>query len=263
MHSFTGQVGLVTGASSGIGKATARMMAARGAHVILAARRAELCEEIAEDIRRDGGEATVLACDIADESSIDALFAQIRRDIGRLDLAFNNAGVSSTLLPLAKLDLGDLHQSIQVNVVGTLLCMRHELDLMVSGGSGAIVNNSSMAGMVGYAGLAVYSTAKHGVVGLTKATAREYAKSNIRINVICPGPVLTEMVTSTIASAPRDAPRPVFPRLPMGRMGHVDEVAEATCFLLSKAASFITGAVLPIDGGESCGLGDPMATGEA
>lgn len=258
MDEFAGQVALVTGASSGIGKATALMLGARGAHVVVSARRESECDETASRIREAGGKATTIVCDIADAHSVAALFDRISHDLGRLDLAFNNAGISSPMQPLAVLEQSEVDRSLAINIEGTVACMRREIAMMLDNGGGAIVNNSSMAGITGYAGLSIYSAGKHAVVGLTRSAAREYARKNIRVNCVCPGPVLTEMVASTIASVPKDAPRPSFPRLPMGRMGQTDEVAEPVCFLLSDKASFITGVALAIDGGESCGLGDAV-----
>lgn len=233
------------------------MLGERGAQVIVSARRENECEETADAIRAAGGTATTLTCDIADRANIAALFERIAVDFGRLDLAFNNAGVSSSIRPLGTLEQEDVDRSLSINVEGTVACMRHEIALMLESGGGAIVNNSSMAGIIGYAGLSIYSAGKHAIVGLTKSAAREYARRNIRVNCVCPGPVMTEMVAQTIASTPKDAPRSSFPRLPMGRMGESDEVAEPVCFLLSGKASFITGVALAIDGGETFALGDP------
>ena len=259
MAAFDDKVVLVTGASSGIGKATALMLGERGAHVLVAARRIDACTETAEAIIAAGGKADVVAMDVADLASLPAIYADIRSRFGRLDGAFNNAGISSSLLSLSEAKPEETHNLLQVNLAGMIESLRLQVALMREQGKGAIVNNSSMAGMTGYAGLSVYSATKHAVVGLTKSVARENAAYPIRVNCVCPGPIKTEMVTKTVASIAPGTPRPLFPRMPMRRIGHVNEVAEPVCFLLSDAASFITGAILPVDGGEICALGEPDA----
>lgn len=256
MAAFTDKIVLVTGGNDGIGEATAVMLAERGAHVIVAARRMDKCEAVVAAIREKGGAATALSIDISDPASVAAAFAQIREKFGRLDGAFNNAGVNAAFGSLHSHDMKAMREVIDINVNGTMECLQHELALMRETGGGAILNNSSMAGVIGYSGLAAYSASKHAVVALTKSVAMENAGMGIRANVICPGPVLTDMVRRVGKLAP-GLPRPMFPRLPLKRLGKPEEVAEAACFLLSDAASFVTGAVLVIDGGETCALGVP------
>lgn len=256
MAAFTNKIILVTGGNDGIGEATAIMLAERGAHVIVAARRMDKCEAVASRIRDQGGEATALPIDISEPETVEALFTTVRERFGRLDGAFNNAGVNAPFGSLHRGEGAALREVIDINVNGTMECLQHEIKLMRESGGGAILNNSSMAGVVGYSGLAAYSASKHAVVALTKSVAMENAGSGIRANVICPGPVLTDMVRR-VSALTKGEPRPLFPRLPLKRLGRPEEVAEPACFLLSDAASFITGAVLVVDGGETCSLGVP------
>jgi NAD(P)-dependent dehydrogenase (short-subunit alcohol dehydrogenase family) len=249
---FDGKVVLVFGASSGMGRATAQELGRQGAQVIVAARRGELCEEAAEGIRAAGGSARAIAVDALSDDSLDACFATIEREFGRLDGAFNNVGRTLGSSPTHDLPLERFRETLDINLLSAFRCMQRELKLMRAQGSGAIVNNSSIGGTRGFANLPDYCAAKWGLIGLTKATALENAAHGIRINVIAPGLVATERFelirtqhAATIASR--------LAEVPMGRPASMDEIATAVCWLLGPGASYLTGAVMPLDGGECAG----------
>ena len=239
------RVALVTGASRGIGAAVATAFAATGAHVVLAARSSDELDRVAETIRSAGGSATAVTADITDEGAVQQLLAGIERRFGRLDAAVNNAGGSGRRpAPLHEWTTAEFEAAVRVNLVGTFIALKHELPLMV-GSSGAIVNISSTAGLHGVAGLAGYVAAKHGVEGLTRVAALDSATKGVRINAIAPGPVLTDQLTAAGAAAQAATAATV----PLGRLGTVEDIAEAAVWLCSPQSSFITGATLRIDGG--------------
>lgn len=249
---FDGKTILVIGASSGIGKASAEMLASRGARVIIAARRVAECEQIASAIKSEGGQASAIAMDIANAGSIGGAFEEIAK-FGRLDGAFNNAGTTGGFSDLEMASVEEVDIALDVNARGTILCMQQEIALMRRQGGGAIVNTGSVAGVLGFSQIAAYVAAKHAVVGVTKAAAIENGPYGIRINCINPGGVRTDMVDRAIAHNPAVEQRAV--RLhPIGRLGEPNELAEAACWLLSDASSFVTGAVLAVDGGQSAGV---------
>ena len=253
MRNFEGKTILVTGASSGIGKAVALLLAERGANVIVAARRAAQLEDTSAAIRDAGGVATVVTMDIADSASVADAFATIGSRFERLDGAFNNAGLSHGYKALLDLDEDEIRAVLETNLYGTIACMRHELRLMLAQGGGAILNTGSTTSLTGGGHIAVYTATKHAIAGLTKSTAIEYASSGVRINCLCPGGVKTEM---TVAAQEQDPSlQGLISRIvPMKRMAEPREIAEVACFMLSDAASFMTGSVVLVDGGQTVGF---------
>ena len=231
------KVVIVTGASRGIGAAGARAFAAAGARVVLAARDEDALNEVARGI----GDALVVPTDVSSSESVKALVDRTLQEFGRLDAAFNNAGANLAMHPVADIADEEFDQTLAINLRGTFLCMKHEIKAMLANGGGAIVNMASTAGIGSAPGLASYVAAKHGIVGLTKAAAVDYADKGIRINALAPGPIFTD---------PRMDPAQVGRWVPMQRMGRAEEVAAVAVWLCSDAASYITGAILPIDGGK-------------
>lgn len=244
---FEGKVAIVTGAAGGIGAATAKILAARGAAVVVADYDQASGEATAAAIAADGGEATFERVDVSDEQQIDALVAATVQRYGRLDVAHNNAGILHAAASFTDLPMSDWDRSIAINARGVALCMRAELRHMLSAGGGAIVNTASGAGIGAVPDLSAYVTSKHAVIGLTRAAAVEYPRRGIRVNAVAPGTVLTAM-TAGMTPEQRDELNAL---MPMGRMAHPEEVAEVVAFLLSDAASYVNGAVVPIDGGAS------------
>jgi NAD(P)-dependent dehydrogenase (short-subunit alcohol dehydrogenase family) len=240
-----GKVALVTGGGSGIGRATAEALAREGARVVLGNRSAEQGEDVVQAIRAAGGQAVFQRTDVTRPAEVAALVGRAVQEFGRLDLAFNNAGVLSGKGPLAEQDPDELALLFDVNVRGVFFCMKYELEAMLRTGGGAIVNNSSIAGLRGYAGLSSYCASKHAVIGLTRAAAVDYAKKGIRINAVAPGPIETPMLERSTGGNPHR----YDVRVPVGRIGQAAEVAGAVVWLCSDAASFVTGQVLALDGG--------------
>lgn len=247
---FSDKVILVTGATSGIGRATAVAFAREGAQVIMAARRENLGREVADEISTLGGKAVFVRTDIRNPDEIDRLFEAISNQYGRLDCAVNNAGLSSlTMPPATKIPEEEWDDILNTNLRGVWLCMKHEIGRMLKQGGGVIVNTASVLGLMGSSGLAAYCASKHGVIGLTKTAALEYAHRNIRINAICPGPIRTRMM---------EAPMEIYPNMlemllaktPMKRMGESEEIAGAVLWLCSEESSFMTGKELVVAGGQ-------------
>lgn len=248
--SLQGKVALVSGAGRGIGAAAARCFAEAGARVVLAARTAGEIEAVAEDIVRSGGQAIAVPTDVTDESQVQLLVRRTLDAFGRLDVAFNNAGVGHLPKPLAEMTLIEFEQSISTNLVGVFLSLKHEIPAMLATGGGAIVNMSSTAGLQGVAGLSDYSAAKHGVVGLTKSAALDYGPQHIRINALAPGPI----VNDNLSRAPEEARQEIARHVPLGRLGDADQMARTVVWLCSDDAWFVHGAVLPVDGGRLAGV---------
>ena len=240
-----GKVVIVTGASRGIGAASARAFAVQGAKVVLAARTEDLIRAISDEIRDAGGDALAVRVDVSDPTSVEALVKQTVEKYGRLDAAFNNAAGGPAPTPLADLSVEAFDESLAVNVRGTFLCMKYEIPAMLAAGGGSIVNMSSTAGLRGVPGLAGYVASKHAILGLTRVAALDYARRGIRVNAITPGPILTERLAALQES---DRER-ISTFVPMGRLGQADEVAATAAWLLSAQSSFITGAVISVDGG--------------
>jgi NAD(P)-dependent dehydrogenase (short-subunit alcohol dehydrogenase family) len=246
--SFDNKVALVTGAGSGMGLATAKAFAAAGASVVLADSNEESVRTAAEDLVAAGHKALAICCDVADERQVAAMVEQAVSTFGRLDAAFNNAGVQSPIAETADASGEEFDRVNGINLRGVWNCMRYELLQMRAQGSGAIVNNSSIGGLVGIAGRGVYHASKHGVLGLTKSAALEYASRGIRVNAVCPGTIETPMVTDMLASEP-EAMKEIMKDMPIGRLGRPEEIASAVLWLCSPGAGFVIGHALVVDGG--------------
>ena len=251
---MTGRVALVAGASKGIGAATAGAFAAAGAAVVLAARDKDALASAAARIQAAGGRATAIPADVSDTESMRSLVEQTVARYGRLDAAFNNAADGPLPAPLADIDVAEFDRGIATNIRGTFLGMKFQIPAMLAGGGGAIVNMASLAGVIGVANLAAYVAGKAGIVGLTKVAALDYADQGVRVNVVAPGPILTHH----LQAAGPEAQRLAGLSTPMRRTGTAEEVAQTVVWLCSDQSSFITGAVIPIDGGQSAGNKPPQ-----
>lgn len=246
---LNGKVTLVTGAASGIGRAAAIAFAREGAKVLVADVTEEAGRETVKSIKDAGGEAAFFKCDVARAAEAEALVAAAVKTFGRLDGAFNNAGVAGKIARTADDTEENFDRIMAVNLRGVWLCMKYEIQQMVKQGhGGAIVNTASAAGLVGSHGMPAYAASKHGVIGLTKTAALEYARAAIRVNAVCPGVIDTAMVAGMVSAHPRLKDKLVSVE-PIARMGKPSEIAEAVTWLLSDAASFVTGAAMPVDGG--------------
>ena len=248
METFKSKVALVTGGSSGIGRATALAFAQRGARVVVADLGVEGGEETASLIQNTGGEALFIQTDVAQANEIEHLVGKTVETYGQLDCALNNAGIAGDLSLTADCSEEHWNRVMSINLRGVWLCMKHELPQMLKQGSGAIVNTASALGLVGIIGQTAYVAAKHGVVGLTKTAALEYAKSGIRVNAVCPGVIQTPMVESVINAQP-ELTEGLLALEPVGRLGKPEEIAQTAVWLCSDAASFVTGHSMAADGG--------------
>jgi NAD(P)-dependent dehydrogenase (short-subunit alcohol dehydrogenase family) len=247
MSEFTGKVALITGGNAGIGRATAIEFAKHGAKVVITGRREKEGHEVIAEIKALGGEAIFAKTDVSKESDVKAMIERTLETFGRLDCAFNNAGIEETLTPLSNQTEETYDQIMDINVKGVWLSLKHEIPAMLKTGGGAIVNSSSIAGLVGFAMAPVYVASKHAVIGLTKSIALEYAKQNVRVNAVAPGSIETRMLRD-FASAP-EVRQMLEAGHPMGRIGQPKEVASTVIWLCSGGASFVTGQTLAIDGG--------------
>jgi NAD(P)-dependent dehydrogenase (short-subunit alcohol dehydrogenase family) len=246
--SMEGRVALVTGAAAGIGRAAAEAFARQGAKVVVSDVTAEAGEAVAAGIRGAGGEAEFVRCDVARPAEVEALVRRTAGLFGRLDCAFNNAGIEGVSAPTAECTEENWDRVIGTNLKGVWLCMRHEIPVMLRQGGGAIVNCASVAGLVGFRGIPAYTASKHGLIGLTRTAALEYATQGIRVNAVCPGVIRTAMVERFTHADPQ-AEAGLVAAEPVGRMGTPEEVAAAVLWLCSDAASFVTGHALAVDGG--------------
>jgi NAD(P)-dependent dehydrogenase (short-subunit alcohol dehydrogenase family) len=249
-----GRVALVAGASKGIGAVTAKAFAAAGAAVVLGARDIAALESVAAGIVADGGRALALRADVTDVDSMRNLAGQAMTTYGRLDMAFNNASGGPMPAPLAEIDPAEFDEGIATNIRGTFLGMKFQIGAMLDSGGGAIVNMASVAGVNGTANLAAYVAGKAGIIGLTKVAALDYADQGIRVNVVAPGPILTYHLEAAGPQAQRLAGLST----PMRRTGTADEVARTVLWLCSAESSFITGTVIPVDGGQMAGNKPPQ-----
>lgn len=247
-YDFTGQVALVTGASSGMGLAAARAFAEAGAAVVLADINQAALSAVTADLAGSGHQVLAVPCDVADEEQVAALIATAVERFGRLDMAFNNAGIQLPVCDAADEPAEAFDRVTATNLRGVWACMKHELAQMRLQGGGAIVNCSSLGGLVGNPGRAAYHATKHGVLGLTRSAALEYAPRGIRINAVCPGTIATPMVTGMVATGELDLAESLANQ-PINRLGEPEEIAAAVLWLCSPGASFVIGVALPVDGG--------------
>jgi NAD(P)-dependent dehydrogenase (short-subunit alcohol dehydrogenase family) len=255
---FAGKVILITGATSGIGRATAERVAAEGAKVVLAARGRKAGDALAADIHAAGGEATFVPADVSVEGEVANLVRQAVDQYGRLDGAFNNVGAPTAVGPVTEIDGEAWHAELALNLSSVFYGLKHQIPALRASGGGAIVNNASVSGVAGQPDVASYNAAKHGVVGLTRAVALETAAAGIRINAVLTGGVDTALLQALTQAKPgltqQEALRGAAAMHPLGRVAQPEEIAAFVAFLLSDEATFITGAALAIDGGVTARL---------
>ena len=241
------RVGVVTGAGSGLGEAAAKRLAADGACIVVADRNADAAERVAAEIRQTGAEATAVAADVTRYDDMQRLVAHAVTTYGRLDLALNNAGITPSLVDVHEIDIADWAQVIEINLTGIFHSMKAELTHMLEHGGGAIVNMASTAGLMAHPGRAAYSASKHGIVGLTRSAAVEYAQRGVRINAVAPGPI----DAPSAHALPPDVRASIAAKTAMNRIGQMSEVAAVVSFLLSDQAAFVTGSVYEVNGGQT------------
>lgn len=247
--SFANKVALVTGAGSGLGLAAAKAFAESGAAVALADRNEDSVRSAAQELTSRGHRAIAIRCDVSDDSQVEAMVNETFTTYGRLDAAYNNAGVQNLLAETADTTREDYDRVMAINLRGVWSCMKFELQQMRRQGGGAIVNCSSLGGLVGGAERGIYHAAKHGVIGFTKSAALEYGARGIRINAVCPGLIWTAMADQMVAAGQGEALQAMAKHIPMGRVGRPEEIADAVLWLCSEAASYVTGQSISVDGG--------------
>ena len=243
-----GKIALITGAGSGIGRASALTFAREGAKVAVADKLVDGGQETVRMVEAAGGTANFIEVDVSDAASVEAMVNATVEMYGRIDCAYNNAGIEGQVAPTDSYADDMFDKVIAVNLTGVWLCMKYEIPRLLEHGGGAIVNTASGAGLIGVAGLSAYVASKHGVIGLTKTAALEYAKSGIRVNAVCPGLIQTPMVERLTADQPQLGEALVAME-PVGRTGRPEEIAESVVWLCSDAASFVTGHAMSVDGG--------------
>ncbi|WP_423747361.1 glucose 1-dehydrogenase (plasmid) [Haladaptatus sp. SPP-AMP-3] len=255
MNGLDGKTAVVTGAGSGIGRASARRLAEEGANVVIADVVEETGRETVDLIEDDGGDATFVEVDVSDVESVEQMVDVAVDTYGSLDIAHNNAGILTGFVGITDIEEKHWDKLLDINLKGIWACMKAELPVMEEQGSGVIVNTASEAGLVGMGGLASYSASKHGVVGLTKTAALEYATRGIRVNAIAPGPTKTNIQANSVESGSDPTSMPfdtsAMTDVPMGRVAEPEEMASVVAFLCSSDASYITGYTLPVDGGQA------------
>lgn len=249
-HDFTGKVAFVTGATSGIGRATALAFAKAGAAVTVADVSEEGNLETARLIEEAGGRVLAVRCDVSKSEDVKAALDRTIQTFGKLDFAFNNAGIEQPVAPVSEIEDEDFDRLVAINLRGMFLCLKHQVPLLLRNGGGAIVNTSSGAGVKGIAGQAAYAATKHAVIGMTKSAALDYAKDGIRINAVCPGIIDTPMMQRFTGGTPEGLAR-VIAQEPVGRMGKSEEIAAAVLYLCSDMAAFVIGHAMVVDGGQT------------
>lgn len=247
MRRFTGKVAFITGAASGIGRAAAIAFAREGARVAIIDRTEAGLDQLRAEIEAEGGEALAIRCDVSVPEDVEAAVAKAIVRFGRIDCAFNNAGLENKAAPVHEIALDEWDRILGINLRGTFVCMKHEIAQMLRQGSGVVVNTSSGAGIRGVAGGASYAASKHALIGLTKSAALDYAKSNIRVNAVLPGNIETPMMDRFTGGDIQKA----IDLEPVGRLGKPEEIAEAVLWMCSDLGAFVTGASISVDGGWS------------
>jgi NAD(P)-dependent dehydrogenase (short-subunit alcohol dehydrogenase family) len=245
---FNGQVALVTGAASGMGLAAAKGFAAAGASVVLMDVSEAALHQVEADLKAEGRDVLALTCDVSDEGQVESAISRAMSQYGRLDAAFNNAGIQVPPSDAADETFENFEKVNAVNMRGVWTCMKHELRQMREQGSGAIVNCSSLGGLVGLPSRAAYHASKHGVIGLTRSAAMEYAPRGVRINAVCPGVINTPMVSGMLVGQ-AEAMKEIMREQPIGRLGEAEEIADVVLWLCSAASSFVIGQAIAVDGG--------------
>ncbi len=244
---FTNKVALITGAASGIGRAAAVAFASEGARVAILDRSEDALKEVEASVRKAGSEVLAITCDVSDADEVKNAVKQAIDQFGRLDIAFNNAGVENKAAPVHEIELAEWDRILGVNLRGLFVCMKHELAQMVKQGGGVVINTSSGAGIRGVAGGAAYAASKHAIVGLTRSAALDYARQNIRVNAVLPGNIETPMMERFTGGDIQKA----IDLEPVGRLGKPEEIAEAVLWMASDLGGFVTGAATVVDGGWS------------